>query len=211
MIEQILPDCTASAEAFEDPVAVDLFPEERAIIANAVARRQREFATARMCAREALAKLGEPPVPILRGERNAPVWPVGVVGSITHCTGYRGAVVAHRRDIASIGIDAERNQPLPDGILDAIALPAELPQLRILGNHVCWDRVLFCAKEAIFKVWYPLTALNLGFDEAEVTIDPPDTFIATLLTPHPDLPPILHGRYLHTPTHVATAIALPAP
>ena len=209
MIEQILPDAVASAEAFEDPPHVELFPEEHEIVARAVERRRREFATARMCAHAALVELGEPPVPILRGERNAPIWPVGVVGSITHCAGYRGAVVARSADLAGIGIDAEPNQPLPRGVLEAIALPDEVVALRSFRGPTSWDRLLFCAKEAIFKVWYPLTGLNLGFEEARVAIGQDGTFDATLLTTHPDLPPVLHGRYLYTPTHIATAIALP--
>src|SRR5215207_4316780 len=129
MIEAILPGTVASVEAFQDPPDGRLFPQEEAIIARAVERRRREFTTARMCAHAALTKLGLTPVPILRGERNAPVWPAGVVGSITHCAGYRAAVVAHSSDLTAIGIDAEPNAPLPAGVLDAIALPRELPQL----------------------------------------------------------------------------------
>ena len=216
MIERILPPAAASAEAYADAAgqagptgAAELYPEERALIARAVERRQREFATGRACARAALAKLGVPPGPILRGQRNAPVWPAGIVGSITHCTGYRAAVVAHARDLAGVGIDAEPNQPLPSGVLDAIALPVELDQLRPPDGVTCWDRLLFCAKEAVFKVWYPLTGLNLGFDQAHVTITEPDAFEAKLLTAHPAVPSVLAGRYLATPSHLLTAIALP--
>lgn len=215
MIERILPPVAASAEAYGDDAGTaetalaGLFPQERAIIARAVERRKREFATGRACARAALAKLGVPPGPILRGERNAPVWPAGIVGSITHCTGYRAAVVAHAHELAGVGIDAEPNQPLPSGVLEAIALPVELDQLRPPGGETCWDRLLFCAKEAVFKVWYPLTGLNLGFDQAHVTITAPDAFEAKLLTAHPAVPSVLAGRYLVAPGHLLTAIALP--
>ncbi len=47
--------------------------------------------------------------PILPGERGAPGWPVGVVGSMTHCDGYRGrgpgapAGAAHHRDRRGAG------------------------------------------------------------------------------------------------------------
>lgn len=85
-------------------------------------RRQREFATARSCARTALARLGVPPVPVLASPRGAPRWPAGVVGSITHCDGYRAAAVAYTRDVVSLGIDAEPDEPLPnDGTLGPIA------------------------------------------------------------------------------------------
>lgn len=82
MIEQILPAAVASAEAFADPLDVVLFPEEEALVAKAVDKRRREFATARGCARSALAAFGFPPASIMTGENGAPRWPAGVVGSI---------------------------------------------------------------------------------------------------------------------------------
>jgi len=88
VIEDLLPPQVAVAEEFGNVPYVVLFPEEEAVIANAVDKRRREFATARACARAALAKLGLPPVPIVPGFRGAPQWPSGVVGSITHCAGY---------------------------------------------------------------------------------------------------------------------------
>lgn len=213
MIEQILPPAVASVETFSDPPDVTLFPEEQTIISRAVDRRRREFTTGRACARSALAKLGIPPVPIPRGERNAPQWPAGIVGSITHCAGYRAAAVARTEESLGIGIDAEPNQPLPDGVLQAIALPEEQAGLRALPAGTAWDRLLFCAKEAIFKVWFPLTILPLGFEGARVTIHPlRTTFEAHLLVPIPNplLPAKLAGRWLATSTHLLTAITLPA-
>ena len=94
MIGELLPPGVAWAERFDDDVAEELFPEEEAAIARAVPTRRREFATGRWCARRALHDLGLPPAPIIPGERGAPGWPPGVVGTITHCPGYRGAAVA---------------------------------------------------------------------------------------------------------------------
>ena len=85
MIADILPPQVAVTEEFGDLPDVRLFPAEEAVIADAVDRRRREFATARACARAALAKLGVPAAPIVPGSRGAPQWPPGVVGSITHC------------------------------------------------------------------------------------------------------------------------------
>lgn len=213
MIERILPPAVASVEAFSDSPEATLFPEEQPIIARAVDRRRREFTTGRACARSALAKLGVPPVPILRGERNAPQWPAGIVGSITHCAGYRAAAVARAGELLGVGIDAEPNQPLPDGVLQVIALPDEEAGLRALPAGTAWDRLLFCAKEAIFKVWFPLTVVPLGFEGARVTIHPVKaTFSARLLVPSPNplVPATLAGRWLATSTHLLAAIALPA-
>jgi 4'-phosphopantetheinyl transferase EntD len=189
MIEKILPPQVASAEAFDDRAAVTLFPEEEAAVARAVDKRRREFATARGCARRALAALGLPPVPLVPGERGAPSWPAGVVGSMTHCDGYRAAAVARRDRVRTLGLDAEPNGPLPEGVLDAIATPPERAWLaRNLedGSGVCWDRLLFSAKESIYKAWYPLARRWLDFADAVVTPDPRTaTFAARLLVPGP--------------------------
>jgi 4'-phosphopantetheinyl transferase EntD len=32
-----------------------------------------------------------------------------------------------------------------------------------------WDRILFCAKEATYKAWFPLTRRWLGFEDAHIT------------------------------------------
>src|SRR5438874_13378259 len=94
MIGEILPDWVAVGEAFGDLPDAPLLGPEAAAVASAVPSRQREFATGRACARQALAALGVAPVPLDRGAGGAPAWPAGGVGSITHCAGYRGAAVA---------------------------------------------------------------------------------------------------------------------
>ncbi len=185
MIEEILPACVASAEAFADPPDIRLFAEEAALVAAAVEKRRREFATGRDCARRALAALGLPPVPIPRGERGAPGWPPGIVGSITHCAGYRAAAAAPAAAVHAVGLDAEPDQPLPELVLGTVALPPEQAMLRELaaaGPGPCWDRLLFSAKESVYKAWFPLTGRWLGFSGAAVTISPADgTFEARLL------------------------------
>ncbi|NRQ35163.1 4'-phosphopantetheinyl transferase superfamily protein [Nonomuraea sp. NN258] len=163
-----------------------LFPEEEVVIERSVEKRRKEFITARACARRALGLLGRPPAPILPGPRGEPRWPMGVVGSITHCAGYRGVVLGESTGVVTIGIDAEPDEELPFGVLEAIALPAELAQvdrLRAAHPEVCWDRLLFCAKEAVYKAWFPLTNRWLSFENALVTLDPAGTFSARLLVP----------------------------
>lgn len=189
MIGDILPSQVVAEEAFRDLPDVMLFPDEQAVIANAVDKRRREFATVRACARAALARLGVPPAPIVPGLRGAPQWPAGVVGSITHCAGYRASVVARDRDVVTIGIDAEPHDKLPGGVLDAVASPGERARLAALAAvtpQVCWDRLLFCAKESVYKAWFPLTHRWLDFEEASVDFDPVRrTFTARLLVDGP--------------------------
>ena len=82
-----------------------LLREEEAFVANAVQSRRREFATGRACARTALAELGCPPSPILRGPFYEPIWPRGFGGSIAHDDTF-AAAIAYRTDVAGhLGID----------------------------------------------------------------------------------------------------------
>jgi enterobactin synthetase component D / holo-[acyl-carrier protein] synthase len=218
VLEQILPPEVVTVETFGDDHAARLFPEEEAVIAKAVDKRRMEFTTARACARAALARLGEPPAPILPGLRGAPQWPEGVVGSITHCDGYRAVAVARLRDVATLGLDAEPNEELPEGVLDVIALEGEgarLAELSATEPGVCWDRLLFSAKESVYKAWFPLARRWLDFKEADIVIDPlRRTFAARLLVPGPPVVgsplTVLQGRWLVDMGMVLTAIVVPA-
>jgi 4'-phosphopantetheinyl transferase EntD len=216
MMGEILPPGVAVHEVFGDLPDVVLFPAEEAAIAKAVDKRRREFATARGCARAALATLGVPSVPIVPGARGAPQWPAGVVGSITHCAGYRACAAAHARDVMTIGLDAEPHDKLPDGVLDAISSAGErarLAELTAAVPAVCWDRLLFSAKESVYKAWFPLTGRWLGFEEAAVDFDPVQrTFAARLLVKGPMVNgtelTAFEGRWLVSNGLIAAAIAI---
>jgi 4'-phosphopantetheinyl transferase EntD len=214
MIDELLPPPVAVAETFVDPPGATLFPAEEAVIVRAVDKRRREFTSARLCARTALARIGVPPAPILPGERGAPTWPDGVVGSMTHCAGYRAAAVARAADVATIGLDAEPNEPLPDGVLTTVANPEERAALAELppGAAVSWDRLLFSVKESVYKAWFPLCRKWLDFTEAEVTIEPSGAFTARLLVPGPVVAGVkltgFTGRWLARDGLLVTAIAV---
>lgn len=217
MLERILPE-SATVTATREDLDVVLYPEEETAVGQAVEKRRREFTTARACAREALAQLGQPHQPIPSGSRGEPLWPAGIVGSITHCDGYRACAVARSRDLATVGVDAEPNQPLPEGVLEDIALPEEREWLRYLscqmpGTH--WDRLLFSIKESVYKAWFPLAQKWLGFEDAVVAIDQQKmTFNAHLLVPGPYLGGhevrTFHGSWLVEDGLVLAAIAMPA-
>lgn len=169
MIELLFPKGVGVAESFGDPDDARLLPAEESLVAQAVPKRRREFTTARHCGRDALGQLGIDPVPILRGERGMPLWPANVVGSLTHCDGYRAAVAAYSMQVRSVGIDAEPHEALPDGVLGHTSVAAEREVLAERGDELHWDRLLFCAKEATYKAWFPLTQRWLGFEDAHIT------------------------------------------
>ena len=170
LIQAVLPVGTVGVEAFGDAGAGPLFPAERSAVARAVPERVAEHTTVRHLARTALVGLGVAPVAIPTDEAGAPVWPTGIVGSLTHCAGYRAAAIARRADLACLGIDAEPDVPLPEGTLEVVASDAERAALAALPSGPAWDRLLFSVKESVFKAWHPVMRRWLGFEEAQVRL-----------------------------------------
>jgi 4'-phosphopantetheinyl transferase EntD len=218
LLSSVLPPAVVTVARLSDDDAGPLHPTEEPAVARAVSTRRAEFRTARACAREALASLGSPTEAVPVGEERAPVWPDGVVGSITHTRGFRGAAVAWRSAVRSVGIDAEVHDALPDGVLDAVSSETERAVLgRLAGERpdVSWDRLLFSAKESVYKTWFPLTGRWLGFEDAELVPAVDGTFVARLLVDGPTVDGAVvssfAGRWAVAEGILATGIALPAP
>lgn len=217
MIARILPaDVAAEHVAGSTPVAPPL-PAEVDALGPVGALRRRDFAAGRHCAHRALARLGIPTTPLLAGPDRAPQWPTGVVGSITHCAGYAATAVAERCRYAAVGIDAEVAAPLPSRVYERIARPEERAWIALADPTAHLDRLVFSAKESVYKVWYPLTRRWLRYAEATVALDQVDataegvtgTFRARLLRrpPRPDAEE-LSGRFLVAGGLILTAIVL---
>ncbi len=163
---------------------------------RAVAARRLEFLGVRSLAREALCELGIPPEPLLPDHERVPVWPRGVVGSLTHSTGWLAAALALDDDVLAIGIDTEPNLPLPAEVRATVPRPREQAMLAELAQarpEMAWDRLLFSAKESAFKAWYPRTRRWLDFGDCEVDLDASGGFAARLL-PAEAVPDVVFGR-----------------
>ncbi|WP_169814695.1 alpha/beta fold hydrolase, partial [Nocardia pseudovaccinii] len=225
-----LPAEVATAEIIgEDPTAA-LLPEEQVLLdaleTSPDGVRGREIVYGRTVAHRAQARLGLPVAPVLRAGGRAtgmPVWQPGLVGSISHKqgltltskTGYFVAAVSrHHR---AVSIDAEYNEPIPNGRRDGMSLDAERAWLDRIGTDggVHWDRVLFSAKEAVIKAWHPLTQRRIGFTDILITFDiERGEFTAQLLIADRstvDGPPLteFHGRFLVEGGMILTGIAVP--
>jgi 4'-phosphopantetheinyl transferase EntD len=196
VIDELLPPGAVTAESFGDPGVASLFPGEAAVLATAGARRRAEFAAGRACARAALAKLGVRPAPLLPGGAGEPQWPGGVSGSLTHCAGYRACAAARAGAVAAIGIDAEPCRALPSGLLAVVATRPERSHLAGLPTGVPWDLLLFCAKEAVYKAWFPLTGRRLGFAGVSVVFTAGGSFTARLADDAGPPVAALAGRWL---------------
>ena len=144
-----------------------LLGEEAASIASAVVGARRASGAARIVARELLAQLGHPRAPLPRSASGAPVWPAGIAGSLAHDDEVAVAAVGRQRDIGSVGIDVEPAVPLPPDMLELIATPNERSKI---AADPLRGKLLFAAKEAVYKAVYPLERVFLEFRDIEVDL-----------------------------------------
>jgi len=160
-----------SAEPTQAPQ--DLYPEELQYIAGAVGKRQAEFATARICARRALARLGVPPCALVPRPDRSPSWPNGVVGSIAHTTGCCIVAVTNAPEIIAIGLDIEVDTPLEADLERMICTDSERKRLEGAepSERGFLGKLYFSAKEAFYKCQYGITRAFLDFGEVEIKFD----------------------------------------
>jgi 4'-phosphopantetheinyl transferase EntD len=150
-----------------------LFPEERQYISGAVEKRQAEFGTARLCARQALAQLGVAPCSLVPYPDRSPRWPPGISGTISHTTGCCVVAVANVRHFAGLGLDVETDTALQRSLESAICTDQERAWLDRCGDADGGrlGKLFFCAKEAIYKCQYATTQVLIGFQDVEIEID----------------------------------------
>jgi len=172
VISTLFADPVVTITATEAMASGELLPEEAACIRRAVAKRRREFTAGRVCAREALSKLGIHDFPLVVGESRVPVWPPGVVGSISHCKGFCGVAVARQAEVVGIGLDVERAEPIEPELLVRICTPRERERLAPRAGAPDPGKLTFCAKESFYKCYFPLTRTFLGFQDVEVEFEP---------------------------------------
>lgn len=168
----IVPRDMAHEEVFGD-AREPLFRVEKLHIAHATKTRKREFETVRACARNALLKFGMERGPLVATRSGLP-WPDGIVGSMTHCCGYRAAVIGESSVYSGIGIDAEPNLALPVGVFARVFSLGEKTAIHSLSREdpfIAWDRLLFSVKESVYKAQAPLSSAQLGFRDVEITLN----------------------------------------
>ena len=174
----IVPDDAGLVE-YHPGTAVDLTryeeldDEERRIVGRAVDSRRAEFGDGRWCAHRALRGLGVDG-PILRGDKGMPLFPGAVTGTISHTSGLRAALVGRTDRWRSLGLDVEVARRLPDGVLSVVSSERERLALQRAAQRApgqALGTVLFSAKEAVYKAWFPLAGRFLDFDEVELHLE----------------------------------------
>jgi 4'-phosphopantetheinyl transferase EntD len=151
-----------------------LLPDEMASLSFPAIERRRASGAARRVARELMYSMGFASLPILKSTSGAPIWPAGVVGSMSHDDQIAVAAVGLRCDLDAVGIDIEPVAPLSQDMLELIATPRER---RAIADNLLGAKILFAIKEAVYKASYLLDNEFLDFHDIEV--DLADRFATT--------------------------------
>jgi 4'-phosphopantetheinyl transferase EntD len=191
------------------------FEIEEQALGPAVLKRKHEFRAGRAYARAALSVLGVEPCCIPVGAQRQPVWPPGIVGSITHSDIISFAIAARSVDFRALGIDVEQDTVLDPDLIALVCRPEERERAGGKGTSgVDKAKLLFVIKEAVFKAYFPATGAFLEFQDVSATIDMHDqSFHAELVEPSK---PSLAGRrafrgcFGHSCGHLVAIVAMPA-
>lgn len=215
VLDALFPDGAKSVLSFACRRVAQLTEAEHRASALFAPRRLDEFRHGRDCARRALARLGVEPVGIPIGERRQPVWPPGIVGSISHAGDAAAAVVAKRAAILSLGLDIEPAVALEDALITRICLPGEIRR-ELIGSERPGEsaKLIFSMKEAVYKALWPVTGEFLGFHDVEVRIDRAGSGFAVVSHASacpPDVALRLEGRFCRVDEIIAAGVTLRTP
>ena len=214
LLEGLFPPKVRTAEIGIDAEAAGLFPEECRALAGAVERRRREFQAGRACARQAMRGLGIAPMAVPVGADRAPIWPAGVIGSISHNETRCAAALALTSDrFRAIGLDIEAAAPLDDAFTEEICTRREAAWLsrRPRVDRGLLLKAIFSAKECTYKCQYPLTGQIFDFTTIDIDLDiAAGWFEATFAQ---DVSPFrsgdrLRGRVRLAQGHIVTAMII---
>ncbi|HCX22474.1 MAG: hypothetical protein CMB80_10150 [Flammeovirgaceae bacterium] len=146
-----------------------LTKEEQQLAQDFDNRRIRDYVRGRYCAHQCL-RLCDVDVPILKDGDGVPIWPDGLIGSISHTFDIAGAVVAKKNDYLSIGLDIEQIGRINRELWPVLFTVKEQKYLMDQPFHLrqSMSAVIFSLKEAYFKMQFPLTRIGLEFEDISI-------------------------------------------
>jgi 4'-phosphopantetheinyl transferase EntD len=209
-LSALFPSNVVIIHASEDMWTTPAHEQEERLIAGSVKKRQREFRAGRNAARAALKQLDAPAGPLLRGENREPIWPRGFIGSISHCDDSCITACVQKGEIISLGLDVEPLKPLKPGIARYIETESE--RLFMERHPELPSRLIFSAKESLYKCYHPLIGRFFGFHSVTLDLDIPRQRFSFSPTAscEVDFPRdmFFHGGYLMTEDHLYTSCYL---
>lgn len=211
-LDGLFPAGAVSILSQAAPVDAALLPAELAAARAYSPQRLREFIHGRACARRALVMLGAGAAPVTVGANREPLWPPGVVGSISHAGAAAAAVVAWQSTLLALGLDLEEDLPLEPELAGRICRPEERSALLAPSAEPgLVARRVFSMKEAAYKALWPLINRFLDFHDLEIRPGPQaDAFSVVSRSDHcpGDLAARLVGRWTRHGTLLACGVAI---
>ncbi len=137
-----------------------------------VAKRRCEYLAGRIAAKKAIEQLG-PAGQITQGDKGCPIWPQGLVGSISHIDGRAVACTASTVNFSALGIDMEfiLNDSSARQLSSHFLNKSELTGFDLLPFNQ-FVTLIFSAKESIYKALFPSIGRFFGFDAVSlITLD----------------------------------------
>ena len=137
--------------------------------------RKEHYRSGRICAGEVLSKLGTLGQPVLRDpQTREPLWPEGISGAITHSGKWAAAAAGKTSDVSGIGIDLEDLERQVDSRISRhVCIPEEQKWLQECEEDFLEQnlKIIFSAKESIFKAFFPYTRTYLHFHDARILME----------------------------------------
>ena len=137
--------------------------------------RKEHYRSGRICAGEVLSRLGTLGQPVLRDpQTREPLWPEGISGAITHSGNWAAAAAGKTSEVLGIGIDLEDLERQVDSRISRhVCIPEEQKWLQECGEDFLEQnlKIIFSAKESIFKAFFPYTRTYLHFHDARILME----------------------------------------
>ena len=170
------PDVIVLSTEIHEAALGTITEREAALVARAVDKRKREFATARSLAKQAMGRVGVPPAfELLNAPDRSPIWPEAISGSISHCDTRAVVAIGERARVGTVGVDVEHRDELKRELWKTVFLREEIDALDARFASDVRGKValaLFSAKEALYKAQYPWSTQFMGFHELRVELIP---------------------------------------
>ncbi len=163
----LMGSATFSQSVYEDKLFSTFGVTRPESLNKAVVKRKSEFLAGRVLSGLVLRELGVTETEILIGKHRNPLWPEGVLGSISHASNTVLAAVALGGTISAIGIDVEEVISLETArnIHQSIVNDEELALMGQEDLSFGYAlTIVFSAKESFFKAAYPSVGEYFDFD-----------------------------------------------
>jgi 4'-phosphopantetheinyl transferase EntD len=168
-----------------------IFHTEQKLVEKSCPKRKKEFVAGRITAKYILQSFGVENFPILTGKFREPVWPLGIVGSISHCSEYCFVAASSEKYTLSLGVDIEPNEPIAEELINYVLTDKEKDWIQYQkgkgGEGIHWSKAIFSAKESAYKCVFPLLKKYIDFKEVQTVFQPEEYSFRVnfLFVPHP--------------------------